>query len=149
MNDDRRLIEDYLPIEDICAESSREKSPRKGHVATPAPLVGTPADRSLPGCRVRHADAGADEQGRSRQGRGIRQATREVSLQPDDSGRSRGMPTALGVGRARFPEGRFGTVSFPDRDQNESVAGRAECAPPRFPSKKMRLSMRTDGQLTS
>ena len=34
MNDDRRLIEDYLPIEDISAESSREKSPRKGHVAT-------------------------------------------------------------------------------------------------------------------
>ena len=34
MNDDRRLIEDYLPIEDISAERSREKSARKGHVAT-------------------------------------------------------------------------------------------------------------------
>lgn len=34
MNDDRRLIEDYLPIEDISAETSREKSARKGHVAT-------------------------------------------------------------------------------------------------------------------
>jgi adenine-specific DNA methylase len=26
MNDDRRLIEDYLPIEAISAEASREKS---------------------------------------------------------------------------------------------------------------------------
>src|SRR5262245_24750975 len=34
MSDDRRLIEDYLPIEAISAESSREKSVRKGHIAT-------------------------------------------------------------------------------------------------------------------
>lgn len=33
-NDDRRLIEDYLPIEAISAESSREKSVRKGHIST-------------------------------------------------------------------------------------------------------------------
>jgi putative DNA methylase len=31
---DKRLIEDYLPIEDISAESSREKSIRKGHIST-------------------------------------------------------------------------------------------------------------------
>jgi putative DNA methylase len=34
MTDDRRLIEDYLPIEAIGKEASREKSPRKGHIAT-------------------------------------------------------------------------------------------------------------------
>ena len=32
--DDRRLIEDYLPIEDISKEASREKSIRKGHIST-------------------------------------------------------------------------------------------------------------------
>ncbi|HET6144283.1 MAG TPA: DUF1156 domain-containing protein [Candidatus Acidoferrales bacterium] len=34
MSDDKRLIEDYLPIEKISAEASREKSVRKGHIAT-------------------------------------------------------------------------------------------------------------------
>src|SRR5947209_17722156 len=34
MSDDRRLIEDYLPIEAISAEASREKSVRKGHPST-------------------------------------------------------------------------------------------------------------------
>jgi len=34
MSDDRRLIEDYLPIEDISAEARREKSVRKGHIST-------------------------------------------------------------------------------------------------------------------
>jgi putative DNA methylase len=34
MNSDRRLIEDYLPIEAISAEASREKSVRKGHIST-------------------------------------------------------------------------------------------------------------------
>jgi len=33
-NDDRRLIEDYLPIQAISAEASREKSVRKGHIST-------------------------------------------------------------------------------------------------------------------
>jgi len=33
-NDDRRLIEDYLPIEAISKEASREKNVRKGHIAT-------------------------------------------------------------------------------------------------------------------
>jgi putative DNA methylase len=33
-NDDRRLIEDYLPIRAISAEASREKSIRKGHIST-------------------------------------------------------------------------------------------------------------------
>ncbi|MGH9338512.1 MAG: DUF1156 domain-containing protein, partial [Acidobacteriota bacterium] len=32
--DDRRLIEDYLPIEAISAEASREKSPQKGYIST-------------------------------------------------------------------------------------------------------------------
>src|SRR5438270_13358164 len=32
--DDRRLIEDYLPIAAISAEASREKSVRKGHIST-------------------------------------------------------------------------------------------------------------------
>ena len=34
MNDDKRLIEDYLPVEAISAEASREKSVRKGHIST-------------------------------------------------------------------------------------------------------------------
>ncbi|MEW6199183.1 MAG: DUF1156 domain-containing protein [Planctomycetota bacterium] len=34
MNDDRRLIEDYLPIQAISKEASREKSIRKGHIST-------------------------------------------------------------------------------------------------------------------
>ena len=31
---DKRLIEDYLPIEAISAEASREKSVRTGHIST-------------------------------------------------------------------------------------------------------------------
>nr|BAL53121.1 adenine-specific DNA methylase [uncultured Gammaproteobacteria bacterium] len=34
MTDDRRLIEDYLPIQAISKEASREKSVRKGHIST-------------------------------------------------------------------------------------------------------------------
>ena len=34
MNEDRRLIEDYLPIKAISKEASREKSTRKGHIST-------------------------------------------------------------------------------------------------------------------
>jgi putative DNA methylase len=34
MNDDKRLIEDFLPIQAISAEASREKSIRKGHIST-------------------------------------------------------------------------------------------------------------------
>ena len=34
MTEDLRLIEDYLPIEAISAEASREKSVRKGHIST-------------------------------------------------------------------------------------------------------------------
>ncbi len=34
MDEDRRLIEDYLPIEAIGIEASREKSVRKGHIST-------------------------------------------------------------------------------------------------------------------
>jgi len=33
-NDDRGLIEDFLPIEAISKEASREKSVRKGHIST-------------------------------------------------------------------------------------------------------------------
>src|SRR5216684_8259759 len=34
VSDDKRLIEDYLPIVAISAEASREKSVRKGHIST-------------------------------------------------------------------------------------------------------------------
>ena len=34
MNDDRRLIEDYLPIQAISAEASREEFIRKGYIST-------------------------------------------------------------------------------------------------------------------
>jgi REP element-mobilizing transposase RayT len=46
---DRRLIEDYLPIEAISAEASREKSVRKGHIST-LPLWW--ARRPLVACRA-------------------------------------------------------------------------------------------------
>src|SRR5437868_9000131 len=34
MRNDKRLIEDYLPIQEISAEASREKSVPKGHIST-------------------------------------------------------------------------------------------------------------------
>jgi putative DNA methylase len=34
MTDDRRLIEDFLPIQLISGRASREKSLRKGHIST-------------------------------------------------------------------------------------------------------------------
>jgi adenine-specific DNA methylase len=34
MTDDRRLIQDYPPIQAISAEAPREKSVRKGHIST-------------------------------------------------------------------------------------------------------------------
>ena len=34
MRDDKRLLEDYLPLKAISAEASREKSVRKGHIST-------------------------------------------------------------------------------------------------------------------
>ncbi len=34
MTSDKRLIEDFLPIQAISAEASREKSVRKGHIST-------------------------------------------------------------------------------------------------------------------
>src|SRR5215471_18947921 len=34
LEDDRRFIEDYLPIQAISAEASREESVRKGHIST-------------------------------------------------------------------------------------------------------------------
>lgn len=34
MKDDRCLIEDFIPIKEISAESAREKSIRKGHIST-------------------------------------------------------------------------------------------------------------------
>lgn len=34
MSDARRLIEDFLPIQAISEEASREKSVRKGHIST-------------------------------------------------------------------------------------------------------------------
>jgi hypothetical protein len=34
MSDEKRLIEDYPPIEKISAEASRGKSVRKGHIST-------------------------------------------------------------------------------------------------------------------
>ena len=34
MSDDRRFIENYLPIQAISAETTREKNVRKGHIST-------------------------------------------------------------------------------------------------------------------
>ena len=70
-NDDLRLIEDYLPIEAISAEASREKSVRKGHISTlhlwwaRRPLVAcraavygalVPADRWVKDINVKNAE---------------------------------------------------------------------------------------------
>jgi len=49
MPEDLGLIEDYLPIEAISAEASREKSVRKGHIST-LPLWW--ARRPLVACRA-------------------------------------------------------------------------------------------------
>src|SRR5215470_14857352 len=49
LEDDRRLIEDYLPIQAISAEASREKSVRKGHIST---LHLWRARRPLVACRA-------------------------------------------------------------------------------------------------
>ncbi|NWG02154.1 MAG: DUF1156 domain-containing protein [Syntrophaceae bacterium] len=50
---DRRLIEDFLPIKEVSSESSREKSLRHGHISTlhlwwarrPLPVLLSPALR--------------------------------------------------------------------------------------------------------
>ena len=76
MTDDRRLIEDYLPIQAISAEASREKSVRKGHISTlhlwwaRRPLVAcraavygalVPASRFIPpACRDEERGAGRE-----------------------------------------------------------------------------------------
>ncbi|MBN2561535.1 MAG: DUF1156 domain-containing protein [Phycisphaerae bacterium] len=72
--DDRRLIEDYLPIEEISKEASREKSVRKGHISTlhlwwaRRPLVAcraavygalVPADRWVPEVDLKNPPADA------------------------------------------------------------------------------------------
>jgi hypothetical protein len=49
MIDDRRLIEDFLPIQAISAEALREKSVRKGHISTLPSLVGATAVGCVPG----------------------------------------------------------------------------------------------------
>src|SRR5260370_16881821 len=71
MIDNQRLIEDYLPIEAISAEASREKSVRKGHISTlhlwwaRRPLVAcraavygalVPADRWVKDIDLKNAD---------------------------------------------------------------------------------------------
>jgi putative DNA methylase len=71
MSDDLRLIEDYLPIEAISKEASREKSVRKGHISTlhlwwaRRPLVAcraavygalVPADRWVKDVNVKNGD---------------------------------------------------------------------------------------------
>ncbi|MBI3850445.1 MAG: DUF1156 domain-containing protein [Verrucomicrobia bacterium] len=80
--DDRRLIEDYLPIQAISAEASREKSPRKGHISTlhlwwaRRPLVAcraavygalVPASQFVPACadKAGRPNGGSDAQKKS------------------------------------------------------------------------------------
>ena len=76
MSDGRRLIEDFLPIQAISAEASREKSVRKGHISTlhlwwaRRPLVAcraavygalVPASRFIPpACRDEERGAGRE-----------------------------------------------------------------------------------------
>lgn len=83
MNDhDKRLIEDYLPIEAISEEASREKSVRKGHISTlhlwwaRRPLVAcraavygalVPASHFVPACadKAGRPNGGTDAQKKS------------------------------------------------------------------------------------
>ena len=81
-NDDKRLIEDYLPIVAISAEASREKSVRKGHISTlhlwwaRRPLVAcraavygalVPASQFVPACadKAGRPNGGTDAQKKS------------------------------------------------------------------------------------
>src|SRR5512135_2819034 len=85
---DKRLIEDYLPIEAISAEASREKSVRKGHISTlhlwwaRRPLVAcraavygalVPADRGVKEIDVKNppADPAKAEASRNGKKRGL------------------------------------------------------------------------------
>ncbi len=108
MTDDRRLIEDFLPIQAISAEASREKSVRKGHISTlhlwwaRRPLVacraafyttmiaeGFPQDRIE---RVGHLKLGFD----IRAHKIADEATGEVFVQRVEvKGRLRGQPVRL------------------------------------------------------
>jgi putative DNA methylase len=80
MTDDRRLIEDYLPIQAISAEASREKSVRKGHISTlhlwwaRRPLVAcraavygalVPASQFVPACAAQRSGAAGRPNGAS------------------------------------------------------------------------------------
>src|SRR2546428_12657686 len=84
MTDDRRLIEDYLPIEAISAEASREKNVRKGHISTlhlwwaRRPLVAcraavygalVPADRWVKDVDLKAPPEDAEKATRSRNGK--------------------------------------------------------------------------------
>src|ERR1051326_7121745 len=73
MHDDKRLIEDYLPIVAISAEASREKSVRKGHISTlhlwwarrpPVACRGRVAGALVPASRF-VPNAGSDEKKKS------------------------------------------------------------------------------------
>jgi len=81
---DLRLIEDYLPIEAISAEASREKSVRKGHISTlhlwwaRRPLVAcraavygalVPADRWVKEVKLKNPPADAEKAERVRNGK--------------------------------------------------------------------------------
>src|SRR5260370_20704423 len=93
MKDDKRLIEDYLPIEAISKEASREKSVRKGHISTlhlwwaRRPLVAcraavygalVPASRFVP-------NGGSDEQKKSLGRANSAKFVRALCLYPGDS----------------------------------------------------------------
>jgi len=83
-NDDIRLIEDYLPIEAISAEASREKSVRKGHISTlhlwwaRRPLVAcraavygalVPSDRWVKAVELKAAPADAEKAAKVKNGK--------------------------------------------------------------------------------
>ncbi|MCY2987749.1 MAG: DUF1156 domain-containing protein [Planctomycetota bacterium] len=81
---DMRLIEDYLPIEAISAEASREKSVRKGHISTlhlwwaRRPLVAcramvygalVPADRWVPDVNLKQPPDDPDKTAKTKRGK--------------------------------------------------------------------------------
>ena len=123
----RRLIEDYLPIQAISAEASREKSVRKGHISTlhlwwaRRPLAAcraavygalVPASRFIPpACRAGHG-AGRKWHWNSRWSHAVLRSL-ALHLQGRRDGRGRGhrfyLRPARGAGpacRARHGAGR-------------------------------------------
>ena len=114
MSDDKRLIEDYLPIEAISKEASREKSVRKGHISTLhlwwARRTNESSTRSSLGSgsisrRAGRAGRGAEPVTGHKHARNVRSRNREADLRGRDEDRL-GQPADRDAGRQAGVEWR-------------------------------------------